>query len=174
MRKYSVNYTDEEYQFLLDNAPNHTIKELVKMIKGLFDKDVQNKKLAQYCIKMGIKYKYENPKKSHSNKPTPIGTIVNKTDGDMLKIKTGNHKWEYLQRKIYEKEHDIKLKNDEYVLFLDQDKRNFDKENLKLVTRQESALLSKGLVSNDAEVTKTAIQTVQLINKVKNKKNRVI
>ena len=173
MRKYSVKYSDEEYQFLLDNAKYHTIKELVKMMKGLFDKDIENKKLAQYCIKMGIQYKYEKPNKSHSNKPTPIGTIVNKTDGDMLKIKTGNHKWEYLQRKVYEKEHDVKLKDDEYVLFLDQDKRNLDTRNLKVVTRQESALLSKGLVSNDAEVTKTAIQIVQLKNRVAEMKNRV-
>ena len=172
MRKFSVNYSDEEYQFLQENAKYHTIKELVKMMQGLF-KEIPNKKLAQYCIKMGIKYKYEKPKRSHSNNPTPIGTIVTKTDGNMLKIKTGNHKWEYLQRKIYEKEHNVKLKDDEYVIFLDQDKKNLDIDNLKLVTRQESAMLSKGLVSDIPELTETSIQAVRLINKLKDKKNRV-
>ena len=166
MRKYSVNYSDEEYQFLLDNAKNHTIKELVKMIKGLFNKDIENKKLAQYCIKMGIKYKYEHPKKSHSNIATKKGTIVNKTDGNMLKIKTDNHKWEYLQRKKYEEYHNVKLKDDEYVIFLDQDKRNFSKENLKLVTRQESAMISK-TASQLPEVTELAILNAQLRNKLK-------
>ena len=168
MRKYSVNYTDEEYQFLLDNAKNHTIKELVKMIKGLFNKDIENKKLAQYCIKMGIKYKYEKPNKSHSNIATPIGTVVNKTDGNMLKIKTDNHKWEYLHRKKYEEYHNVKLKDDEYVIFLDQNKRNFDKSNLKLVKRQESAMLSK-IVSENPDATELAILNVKLKNKIKNK-----
>ena len=168
MRKYSVSYSNEEYQFLLENAKYHTIKELTKMMQGLFDKAIPNKKLAQYCIKMGIKYKYESPKKSHSNKPTPIGTIVTKTDGEMLKVKTDEHKWEYLQRKVYEKEHDTKLKDDEYVIFLDQNKRNLDINNLKLVTRLESAMLSKK-VSKLPDVTKLAILIVKLKNKLKNR-----
>ena len=168
MRKYSVSYSNEEYQFLLDNAKYHTIKELTKMMQGLFDKTIPNKKLAQYCIRMGIKYKYEKPNKSHSNKPTPVGTIVTKTDGDVLKVKTGKHKWEYLQRKIYEKEHGINLKENEYVIFLDQNKRNLDINNLKLVTRLESAMLSKK-VSKLPDVTKLAILIVKLKNKLKNR-----
>lgn len=169
-RKYGVSYTNEIYNFLLENAEYYTIKELVEMLKNNFDFEIDNKKLAQYCIKMGITYKYEKPNKSHSNKPTPIGVIVRKTDGDMLKVKVGNHKWKYLQREVYEQYHDVKLKDNEYIIFLDQNKRNFDINNLKLVSRQESAMLgSQQLYSKNPLATETGLQIIKLRIKAKEK-----
>lgn len=154
-RRNGLTYSDELYEFLQKNASSHTIKELVQIIKERFDIDIENKKLAQYCIKMCIKYKYEKPNKSHSNIPTANGTIVNKTDGNYLKIKTRNHKWEYLQRKIYEDYYGIELPNDVYVIFLDQDRRNFDIKNLKAISRRSSAIMSKdNLFSTCAEITR--------------------
>ena len=172
MRKYAVVYDDEVYQFLLNNAHKYTIKQLVKLIKQKFNIELENKKLAQYCIKMHIKYKYEKINKSHSNKPTQIGTIVTKSDGNYLKIKTDNHKWEYLQRKVYEKYHNVKLKDDEYVIFLNQNRRDFRKENLKVVTRQESAILSNdSLCTSNIELTELACLTAKLKSTIKLLKN---
>ena len=172
MRKYGVVYSEVVYKFLVNNAENYTIKELVNIIKEGFGLDIDRKKLAQYCIKMGISYKYEKPNKSHSNKPTPIGAIVRKTDGDMLKVKVGNHKWKYLQREIYEQYHNVKLKDDEYIIFLDQNRRNFKINNLKLITRQESAILSKEkLYSENPLVTETGLQAIKLKNKIKELNN---
>ena len=171
MRKYGTTYKNEIYMFLVNNAENYTIKELVKLLKDNFNFEIEKKKLAQYCIKMGITYKYEKPNKSHSNKPTPIGVIVRKTDGDMLKVKVGNHKWKYLQREIYEQYHNVKLKDDEYVIFLDQNRRNFNIDNLKLVSRQESAMLSnQKLYSENPLVTEIGLQAIKLKNEIKNVK----
>ena len=81
--------------------------------------------------------------------------MINKTDGNMLKIKVGNHKWEYLQRKIYEDYYNVKLPDDVYVIFLDQNKRNFDIKNLKAISRRSSAIMSKdGLFSTIPNITK--------------------
>lgn len=169
-RKYSVVYNNEVYNFLINNANKYTIKQLVQILKNDFGLEIEKKKLAQYCIKMGITYKYEKPNKSHSNKSTPIGVIVRKTDGDMLKVKVGNHKWKYLQREIYEQYHDVKLKDDEYIIFLDQNKRNFDINNLKLVSRQESAMLgSQQLYSKNPLATETGLQIIKLRIKTKEK-----
>ena len=155
MRKYSIYYSNDIYNFLLEEAKNYTIKELVFLLKEKFNFEVENKKLAQYCIKMNIQYKYEKPKKSHSNYPTTNGTIVNKTDGNLLKVKTGNHKWEYLQRKIYEEYYNVKLPKDVYVVFLDQNKRNFNIKNLKAISRRNSAIMSKdSLFSTEPMITK--------------------
>lgn len=151
MKKYNEDF----YVFLEENAKFYTIKELVKILKEKFNIDFEKKKLAQYCIKKKIKYKYEKPNKSHSNISTKIGTIINKTDGNMLKIKVGNHKWEYLQRKIYEDYYNVKLPDDVYVIFLDQNKRNFDIKNLKAISRRSSAIMSKdGLFSTIPSITK--------------------
>ena len=154
-RRYSLTYSNDMYEFLQENASSHTIKELVKIIKDKFNIDIENKKLAQYCIKMKIQYKYEKPKKSHSNIPTKNGTIITKTDGDYLKVKTGNHKWEYLQRKIYENYYNVKLPEDVYVVFLDQNRRNFNINNLKAISRRSSAIMSKdNLFSTEPRITK--------------------
>ena len=170
MRKYSLTYSDELYEFLCENASSHTIKELVKMIEKEFTICIEKKKLAQYCIKMHIRYKFEKPNKSHSNIPTKIGTIVNKTDGDYLKIKTGNHKWEYLQRKVYEKYFNVKLKENEHVIFLNQNKRDFNINNLMLVSNKESGGIcnyGNNIFSTNAEITKLAIMTSKLKQKIK-------
>ena len=175
MRKYGVTYSNDIYCFLFNNAKDYTIKELVKILKDKYAIDVENKKLAQYCIKMGIQYKYEHPNKSHSNKPTPIGMIVRKTDGDMLKVKVGNHKWKYLQREIYEKHYGVILPRDRYVIFLNQNKRDFRIENLKVITRQESALMSKDdLFSTDSDITELSILNARLFNKIKEVKDAKI
>lgn len=164
MKKYSEDF----YVFLEENAQFYTIKELVKIIKEKFNIDFEKKKLAQYCIKKKIKYKYEKPNKAHSNIPTKLGTIINKTDGDMLKIKVGKHKWEYLQRKIYEDYYGVKLPKDVYVIFLDQNKRNFDIKNLKAISRRSSAIMSKdGLFSSLPNITKIGYTNSKMKIKVK-------
>ena len=155
IRRYSLTYSNELYEFLCENASSHTIKELVIMIKEQFNIDIEKKKLAQYCLKMKITYKLEKPNKSHSNQPTPIGIKIRKTDGNYIKIKIGNHKWKYLQRKIYEDNYGVKLPEDVYVIFLDQNRRNFDIKNLKAISRRESAIMAKdGLFSTEPRITK--------------------
>lgn len=172
MRRYGLTYNNEMYEFLLKNASSHTIKELVKLIKEKFDIDIEKKKLAQYCIKMKIQYKYEKPNKSHSNTPTKIGTLVLKTDGGYIKVKTDKHKWEYLQRKVYEDYYKVKLPEDVYVVFLDQNKRNFDIKNLKAITRRSSAIMSKdGLFSIEPRLTKLGHLNSKLKIKTKEKQN---
>ena len=147
-------YNNGLYGFLLENASSHTIKELVNMIKEQFNIDIERKTLAQYCIKMKIQYKYEKPNKSHSNIPAVNGTLGIKTDGDYVKIKVGEHRWEYLQRYVYEKYYNVKLPKDVYVIFLDQNRRNFDIKNLKAISRRSSAIMSKdGLFSTEPRIT---------------------
>ena len=172
MRRYGLTYSNEMYEFLLKNASSHTIKELVKLIKEKFDIDIEKKKLAQYCIKMKIQYKYEKPNKSHSNTPTKIGTIVIKKDGDYLKIKTDNHKWEYLQRKVYQDYYGVKLPEDVYVIFLNQNRRDFDIKNLKAITRRSSAIMSKdGLFTIEPKLTKLGHLNSKLKIKIKEGNN---
>ena len=77
MEKNYLVYNDEMFRFLQKNSKDYTIKELVEIIERDFGFTFTNKKLANYCLKKGFKYKYVNPKKSHSNKSTPLGTIAN-------------------------------------------------------------------------------------------------
>lgn len=167
MRKYSVNYSDDVYNYLLNNSSNYTIRELSQQLKDKYNIEIDRKKLAQYCIKMKIKYKYECKNKSHSNKPSANGRIAVKKDGDMLKVKVSNHKWEYLQRKVYEDYYNVKLPKDVYVIFLNQNKRDFDIKNLKAISRRKSAIMVRNeLFSCESKVTKLGILTASLREKI--------
>ncbi len=169
---YQTKYiTNDMYEFLCENASSHTIKELTQMLKEQFNIEIERKKLAQYCIKFGIQYKYEKPKKSHSNIPTKNGTLAIKTDGDYIKVKINKNKWEYLQRVIYQNAYNVKLPEDVYVIFLDQDRRNFNIKNLKAITRRSSAIMSKdGLFSIEPKITKLGHLSSKL--NIKAKENR--
>ena len=169
---YQTKYaTNDMYEFLCKNASSHTIKELVEMLEKELAVCIEKKQLAQYCIKMHIQYKYEKPKKSHSNIPTKNGTLAIKTDGDYIKVKTNKNKWEYLQRVIYQNAYNVKLPEDVYVIFLDQDRRNFNVKNLKAITRRSSAIMSKdGLFSIEPKITKLGHLSSKL--NIKAKENR--
>lgn len=171
MRKYighNSQWNNAAYMYLAKNAKDYTIKQLVCILKEKFNIEIKNKSLASYCKKQGIVYKFEKPNKSHSNKPTEIGTEIIKTDGNMIKVKVGPHKWVYKQRQIYENAYNVKLPDNVYVVFLDQNKRNFDIKNLKAITRQQSAILSNdNLCSNNADNMKFAILCTKLKCKIK-------
>ena len=154
--------------FLQDNAQNYTVKELIPILKEKFNVDFEARQLRTYLIHNKIKYKYEVPKRSNNCKPTKIGSEVIKTDGGVVKVKTAPHKWEYKQRKIYEDYYKVKLPEDVYVIFLDQNKRNFDIKNLKAISRRESAVMIKNeIFSTDAKITKLGHSTSRLMIKTK-------
>lgn len=75
-----------------------------------------------------------------------IGSTRIPKDG-YLEIKVsdlkGNKNYKPYHRLIYEKHHGVKIKDDEVVVFLDQNKMNFSIDNLKLVKRRELGKFNK-------------------------------
>lgn len=61
--------------------------------------------------------------------PRPLGTEVKKSNGRVY-VKVGNKKWKLKQRYLYEQAHNVKLRKDELIIFLDGNKDNFDIDNL--------------------------------------------
>ena len=166
MRKYN----DKMRRYLEKYAQHYTINELIDIVEEKFGEKFEPRNLRIYLLHKGIKYKYELPKKSNNGKPTKIGSQVIKTDGNMIKVKVADHKWEYKQRKIYEDYYGIKLPDDVYVIFLDGNKRNFDIKNLKAISRRESAIMIKNDVfSIDRTFTKLGHLATKMYIKTKRK-----
>ena len=97
----------------------------------------------------------------------PIGTERVK-DRDRVYVKVSKDKWMYKQRYIYEQYYDVKLTDDDFILFLDGDKRNFNITNLYKVTRYEAAHL--GYIcgkTNNQSVKKLSIQVARMMIKIK-------
>lgn len=60
------------------------------------------------------------------------------------------------------------------MIFLDQNKNNFDLDNLKLIKiKDKMTACSYGLFSKDKNATEMGILTAQLINKTKEIKNEI-
>lgn len=55
----------------------------------------------------------------------------------------GNKNYKAYHRIVYEKHHGVKIKEDEAVVFLDQNRMNFNIDNLKLVKRRELGKFNK-------------------------------
>lgn len=56
---------------------------------------------------------------------------------------TNNKNYKAYHRIVYEKHHGVKIKDDEAVVFLDQNKMNFNIDNLKLVKQRELGKFNK-------------------------------
>ena len=91
-------------------------------------------------------------------------------------IKTKEHeRFKLKHRVIYEKYHNLKLNKEDVVIFADGNKRNFDINNLLLVTKQQLIELNRNkLIKEDADLTKVGINIVDLLIKTEEvrKKNK--
>lgn len=151
-------------------ASTHTLNDLLLVAIKKYKYKITLHQLRQYLSKRGIIYKdYDFKKIRNMGDKIPIGTERIKSDG-MVQVKVASNKWEYKQRLIYSKYYDAKLTNDDYIIFLDQDRTNFDISNLKRVNRRESAIVAnQKMFSNNPVATETGIQVAKLMIKCKEK-----
>ena len=97
----------------------------------------------------------------------PIGSERINRDG-YVEIKVGDpSEWELKHRYIYEQKHG-KIPKEDIVIFLDNNKSNFDINNLKHITRKENLYINKkGLRFDDRDVTDTTTNIAKLTIKAK-------
>lgn len=100
----------------------------------------------------------------------PIGSErINKRDGVLIKVRDGHktRNWMPKSRYIYEQAHG-KIPEGHKVIFADGNNRNFDLDNLVLVSNAEELIMNqRGLFSENAEFTKTGANIAKVLNKAK-------
>ena len=149
-------------------APTNELTRLWWVARQKYAYFITKDQLRKYLSKRQIRYKdYNSNMVRDMGNNIPIGTERIKNDG-MIQVKISPSKWEYKNRLVYSQYHNVKLTNDDYIIFLDQDRTNFNIDNLKLVSRHESSILSnQKMFSKDARVTNAGIQVAKLIIKTK-------
>lgn len=99
-----------------------------------------------------------------------IGSERIDKDGYVLvKIRDGylNKNWVLKHRLIYEQIHG-KIPKNHKVVFADGNKRNFDPDNLLLVSYAEELIMNqRKLFTEDAELTKAGLNVAKVLNKAK-------
>lgn len=161
-------YTNEFENKMKLLAPTHTLSDLLEIAQK--DYIITKSQLQKYLSKRNIKYKDYNANKVRNvDERVLIGTERIKPDG-MIQVKVSKNKWVYKQRMIYENYYNVKLTSDDYIIFLDQDRTNFDITNLKRISRRESSILAnQKMFSKDKNLTELGILTAKLMIKSKEK-----
>lgn len=165
--KYSKEFEEE----MINKAHKNSLQKLWAIATNKYNYNITKRQLYQYLSKRKIRYKdYNANKVRNMGDKLPIGTEYTKPDG-MVLVKIAKDRWEYKQRLIYSKYHNIELTSDDYIIFLDQDRTNFNINNLKKITRRESSIVAnQELFSKDALLTETGIEVAKLIIKIKDRK----
>ena len=184
-------WSDEEKQYLAEITPGRGYKEIQSMMSCKFGFDYTHHQIkgaiTRNKLNTGRTGRFEKGRatwnkgtkgltkanvtsfkkgqKPHNYKP--LGSERITKDGYCeVKVSDTGRRWRPKHVLIYEKHHG-KVPKGSAVIFLDGDKRNFDIDNLYLVTRSQLAMLNKNsLIQKDAELTKTAINVVDLMKKI--------
>jgi len=167
-----MRFTEEEQQFIRDNAKGIDTEQLTRMLNKKFNTNYPRYKVYRWKkrnhILSGVDTKFKKGNQPHNYKP--VGSEFIKDEGyTFIKIAEPNI-WKHKAVVIYEKAYG-KIPDGYCVVFADQDKTNFNLDNLILVRNKDKLTAkNKHLLFEDKELTKTGILIAKLINKTHEKK----
>ena len=190
-KKPQHKWTDEEKEYLASIVKGSTYKEITKQMNDKFEYNFSEEQIkgamARYKLPTGTGgyFKkgstpwnkglkgYMGANKTSFKKGTippnyrPVGSERITKDGYIeIKVEDPN-KWELKQRYIYEQHHG-EIPNNCNVIFADKNIRNFDINNLVLVSKAEMLILNKNkLIFEDKELTKVGVNIAKVIDKTK-------
>lgn len=195
---YGMKYTDEMKQFILDNYKGRYNQELADLFNQKFNTNITSRTIKSYKannkLNSGLTGKFRKGQTPHNkgkkmpkevyekvkhtmfakgNVPPnhrPVGSERISKDG-YIEVKVAEpNKWRLKQRVVYE-ETKGKIPEGCPIIFLDGNKRNFDIDNLRCITRSELLYLNCNGLNNSNEVTETGILMARL-DRAKNKKKQ--
>ena len=195
---YGMKDTDEMKQFILDNYKGRYNQELADLFNQKFNTNITSRTIKSYKannkLNSGLTGKFRKGQTPHNkgkkmpkevyekvkhtmfakgNVPPnhrPVGSERISKDG-YIEVKVAEpNKWRLKQRVVYE-EAKGKIPEGCPIIFLDGNKRNFDIDNLRCITRSELLYLNCNGLNNSNEITETGILMARL-DSAKNKKKQ--
>lgn len=195
---HGMKYTDEMKQFILDNYKGRYNQELADLFNQKFNTNITSRTIKSYKannnLNSGLTGKFRKGQTPHNkgkkmpkevyekvkhtmfakgNVPPnhrPVGSERISKDG-YIEVKVAEpNKWRLKQRVVYE-EAKGKIPEGCTIILLDGNKRNFDIDNLRCITRSELLYLNCNGLNNSNEITETGILMARL-DRTKNKKKQ--
>ncbi|WP_028392743.1 HNH endonuclease signature motif containing protein [Bacillus cihuensis] len=200
MRAPAHNYTDEQKIFVRENIKGRSRKELTELFNDNFNTNLKVTQMVGFIKRnglvsgldgrfikgqeawnkgvRGVDFCGENGKKTQfkkGNKPhnyKPVGTErVNGDDYVDIKIADPN-KWRAKHLIVWESVNG-EIPKKHVVIFGDGNRRNFEPDNLILVSRAQLAMLNKhNLIQDNADLTKTGILVADIYKKIGERKKK--
>ncbi|AUJ23138.1 HNH endonuclease [Virgibacillus dokdonensis] len=193
-------FTHEQEMFIRENVKGLGNQELADLVNKTFDLSITRKQMKNWKrnhnLSSGLtgrfekgnvpvnkgtkglynvggnKTSFKKGQKAHNYKP--VGSERIDRDGYVL-IKVSDDgpwqkRWRHKHKILWEKANGP-VSPGHKLLFADQNKQNIKLDNLILVTEKQMATLNKkGLIKNDADLTKTGILLADIYQKVSERK----
>lgn len=177
-----IRYSEKEKTFLIENIKKYSYSELTDLFYQKFKRKVSKSQLSDLCNKqLNISRDANTGKFTKGKKPSKymIGDEIVRNDGYVMikyneeyipgKATSREYKknWMLKQKFLYEKTYGP-IEDDNFIIFLDKNKRNFDISNLYCVNRKVHAMMcSNGWYSENKDITLTAIKYCELMQALK-------
>lgn len=164
-------YTKDFENFVRKNVSKYTKEDFKALLEDKYNINLSYDALRTYLNKHHIKDKYIDYKKCNvrGRGKYPIGAEQITKDGVFIKVSQPDI-WRRKSRVMYEKYHNCKLKDNEYIVFLNHNNNDFSKENLAKSSLKEIAYLhNKDMYSSNPKLTDLGLLTAKLMIKVKEK-----
>ena len=190
--RHCVKWSDKEKEYLKEITPGHHYAEIVELMNKKFDREGRfelvknaigryklntgfngrfkkgnvpaNKGQKGVCAKGAEKGWFKKGQVSINHKP--VGSERTDLDGyTLIKVAEPN-KWQLKHRVIYEKAYGP-IPPNMAVIFLDRNKRNFNINNLALVSREELAIINKNnFIKENAALSRAGVNVAKVKNKI--------
>lgn len=163
-------YTKDFEDFVRSNISKYKKEDFISLLENKFNIELSKNALKSYLRKHQIEGRYIDYKEYmvRSTAKHKIGAERMTKDGILIKVAQPNV-WRRKSRVMYEKYHNCKLSDDDYILFLNGDRNDFSKDNLFKSTNQEKCYLHNcKTFSSNRELTKLGLLSAKLMIKAKN------
>lgn len=169
-----MRITEEQIQFLKNNVVGTHNSDLIRLFYNKFGIMLTDGQLKHYKrrfnLKNGLNTRFNHEQIPHNKKEEGEEFVSNYDGYVYIKI---NDKWVLKHRYLYEKEHGA-IPKGKSVVFADQNKNNFDINNLILIDdRDKLVMKNKHLFTTNAELTKTGVLIAKLSNKCYDKNKEI-
>lgn len=192
MIKY--DYSEDKVKFLKNNIKGHTLKELTILFNNQFNTELNHHNIREMTrtlkISTGNDGRFKKGHKSWNKGKKMSKETYEKCKGTMFKCGHENYNSKplgservkgngYIYTKvanpnIWKPKHRVIWENNfgpipegHFIIFADSNKRNFNLDNLILVSKKELLILNKEhLIKSDTELTKIGVTIAKVINKI--------
>lgn len=164
-----IKISNEQIEFLKNNVKGTSDKDLLKKFNERFNVNFNINQIMHYKRVLGLKNgndtKFKKGLEPHNKKSIGCEFIDKATGYTYIKI-AEPRTWIQKQRYIYEKYYGA-IPEDYSIIFLDGDKTNFSKDNLKAIKRRDKLVMKNlKLFTNNSLLTENGLLTAQIINRL--------
>lgn len=160
-----IRWTKDKLEWLESQSFNDK-RDLLKAFNEKYDANVKIDQLSH----IAYLYNLDIPDKQRIYKPQ--GSIMySKHNIPQVKIK--DRVYMSMHRYLYEKYHDVKLNDNDMIIFLDGNKNNFDKKNLYKITKRINGIMKSNNLHNVKTDKRTVIKFCEWKEKIFTLKGKI-